>query len=163
MDSMMSENVNACEYLMSEDPKSWSRAFFDHRSSCEHLSNNFSESFNNMISNIREKPVCKLVSMYGQLVMGLFYKRRNACIGWDSNDLVPTAKKLLKKMLKSTGEYKVGGAVDGKLYEVTSVHNTIFTVDVEKRTCSCVQWQLRGFPCQHAVCALQQIRPNCVE
>ncbi|XP_026433847.1 uncharacterized protein LOC113331348 [Papaver somniferum] len=99
MDSMMSENVSACQYLMGEDPKSW------------------------------EKPVCKLVLMYVQLVMGLFYKRRNACVGWDSGDLVPTAKKLLKKMFKKTGEYK----------------------------------QLRGFPCQYAVCALQQIRPNWVE
>ncbi|XP_026378442.1 uncharacterized protein LOC113272862 [Papaver somniferum] len=163
MDSMMSENVSACQYLMGEDPKSWCRAFFDHKSACEHLSNNFSESFNNMITNIREKPICKLVLMYGQLVMGLFYKRRNACVGWDSGDLVPTAKKLLKKMFKKTGEYKVEGAVAGKLYEVTSIHNTIFTVDLEKHTCSCIQWQLRGFPCQHAVCALQQIRPNWVE
>ncbi|KAL8094686.1 hypothetical protein AgCh_036272 [Apium graveolens] len=31
-----------------------------------------------------------------------------------------------------------------------------------EKTCSCVQWQLRGFPCQHAVCALQQIIPNWV-
>ncbi|XP_026415861.1 uncharacterized protein LOC113311233 [Papaver somniferum] len=92
MNSMMSENVSACEYLMGEDPKRWCRAFFDHKSACEHLSNNFSESFNNMITNIREKPVCNLVLMYGQLVMGLFYKRRNACVGWDSGDLVPTAK-----------------------------------------------------------------------
>ncbi|XP_026377971.1 uncharacterized protein LOC113272335 [Papaver somniferum] len=115
------------------------------------------------LNTFREKPVCKLVLMYGQLVMGLFYKRRNACVGWDSGDLVPTAKKLLKKMFKKTGEYKVEGVVAGKLYEVTSIHNTIFTVDLEKHTCSCMQWQLRGFPCQHAVCALQQIRPNWVE
>ncbi|XP_026410549.1 uncharacterized protein LOC113305760 [Papaver somniferum] len=163
MNSMMSENVSACHYLMGEDPKSWCRAFFDHKSACEHLSNNFSESFNNMITNIREKPVCKLVLMYGQLVMELFYKRRNACVGWDSGDLVPTAKKLLKKMFKKTGEYKVEGALAGKIYEVTSIHNTVFTVDLEKHTCSCMQWQLRGFPCQHAICALQQIRPSWVE
>ncbi|XP_074352370.1 uncharacterized protein LOC141691538 [Apium graveolens] len=137
MDSMMVENVNAFEYLMGEDPKSWCRAFFDHNSSCEHLSNNFSESFNNMITKIREKLVCTLVLMYGQLVMGLFFKRRTACVGWDSGDLVPSTKKLLKIMFKKTREYKVAGAVAGK-------------------------WQLRGFLCQHAVCALQQIRPNWV-
>ncbi|KAK1403298.1 MULE domain-containing protein [Heracleum sosnowskyi] len=163
MDSMMVENVKAFEYLMGENPKSWCRAFFDHNSSCEHLSNNFSESFNNMIAKIREKPLCKLVLMYGQLVMGLFYKRRNACVGWDSGDLVPSVKKLLKLMLKKLGEYKVAGAVAGKVYEVTSIHSSVFTVDLNKKTCSCVQWQLRGFPCQHAVCALQQIRPNWIQ
>ncbi|KAK1385848.1 SWIM-type domain-containing protein [Heracleum sosnowskyi] len=133
MDSMMVENVKAFEYLMGENPKSW------------------------------EKPLCKLVLMYGQLVMGLFYKRRNACVGWDSRDLVPSAKKLLKLMLKKLGEYKVAGAVAGKVYEVTSIHSSVFTVDLNKKTCSCVQWQLRGFPCQHAVCALQQIRPNWIQ
>ncbi|KAK1353101.1 MULE domain-containing protein [Heracleum sosnowskyi] len=163
MDSMMVENVKAFEYLMGENPKSWCRAFFDHNSSCEHLSNNFSESFNNMIAKIREKPLCKLVLMYGQLVMGLFYNRRNACVGWDSGDLVPSAKKLLKLMLKKLGEYKVAGAVADKVYEVTSIHSSVFTVDLNKKTCSCVQWQLRGFPCQHAVCALQQIRPNWIQ
>ncbi|XP_074341907.1 uncharacterized protein LOC141679303 [Apium graveolens] len=105
MDSMMVENVNAFEYLMGEDSKSWCRAFFDHNSSCEHLSNNFSESFNNMITKIREDPV------------------------W---------------------EYKVAGVVAGKVYEVKIIHSSIFIVDLDKKACSCVQWQLRGFPCQHA-------------
>ncbi|KAK1362904.1 hypothetical protein POM88_038465 [Heracleum sosnowskyi] len=163
MDSLMVENVKAFEYLMGEDPKSWCRAFFDHNSSCEHLSNNFSESFNNMIAKIRKKPLCTLILMYGQLVMGLFYKRINACIGWDSGDLVPSAKKLLKLMFKKIGEYKVAGAVAGKVYEVTSIHSSIFTIDLDRKTCSCVQWQLRGFPCQHAVCVLQQVRPNWVQ
>lgn len=76
MDIMMVENVKAFEYLMGDNPKTRCRAFYDHNSSCEHLSNNFSESFNNMISKIRKKPICKLVLMYGQLVMGLFYERR---------------------------------------------------------------------------------------
>ncbi|KAK1355514.1 MULE domain-containing protein [Heracleum sosnowskyi] len=121
MDSMMVENVKAFEYLMGEDPKSWCRAFFDHNNSCEHLSNNFSESFNNMIAKIREKPLCTLILMYGQLVMGLFYKRINACVGWDSGDLVPSAKKLLKLMFKKIWEYKVAGAVAGKVYEIYKI------------------------------------------
>ncbi|KAK1390111.1 hypothetical protein POM88_018289 [Heracleum sosnowskyi] len=133
MDSMMVENVKAFEYLMSEDPKSW------------------------------EKPLCTLILMYGQLVMGLFYKRRNVCAGRVSGDLVPSAKKLMKLMFKKIGEYKVAGAVAGKVYEVTRIHSSIFTVDLDRKTCRCVQWQLRGFPCQHAVCVLQQVRPNWVQ
>ncbi|XP_026458270.1 uncharacterized protein LOC113358799 isoform X2 [Papaver somniferum] len=163
MDSLLAQNVDAFLYLTEADPNCWARAFFDHNSCCEHLNNNFSESFNNMISRIREKPVCKMVLMYGQLVMGMFYKRRNACLGWEDGDLVPTAKKLIGKMLKLTGEYKVEGSVAGKLYEVTSIRNTVFTVDLVHKTCSCIQWQIRGFPCQHAVCALKMIRPNWAE
>ncbi|XP_026435789.1 uncharacterized protein LOC113333574 [Papaver somniferum] len=102
MDSLLAENADAFLYQTEADPNCWETPFFDRNSCCEHLNNNFSESFNNMIQRIREKPVCKMELMYGQLVMVMFYKRRNACLGWEDGDLVPTGKKLIGKMLKLT-------------------------------------------------------------
>ncbi|XP_026442612.1 uncharacterized protein LOC113342213 [Papaver somniferum] len=43
---------------------------------------------------------------------------------------------------------------------VTSPKNSVFTVNILAKTCSCLQWQLRGFPCMHAVSALHSIRPQ---
>ncbi|XP_026409874.1 uncharacterized protein LOC113304971 [Papaver somniferum] len=103
--------------------------------------------------------------MYGQLVMGLFYKRRTACVGWTDGQLVPTAVKLIEKMLKLVGKFKTIGCVAGKIYSVTNRDkNKMFTVNIVNQVCSCEQWQMRGFPCQHAVCALKTIRvdwPKC--
>lgn len=99
--------------------------------------------------------------MYAQLVMGLFYKRRTESAGWKDMDLVPKAVELIKKMLKLVGKFKTVCAVAGKIFEVTNrATTTMFTVDVVELQCSCMQWQMRGFPCQHAVCALKKIRDD---
>lgn len=77
MNELFTENVDTVNYLMGEDPSSWSRAFFDLKSCCEHINNNFSESFNNMIKKLRDKQITKLGVMYGQLVMGMWHKRKH--------------------------------------------------------------------------------------
>ena len=41
-------------------------------------------------------------------------------------------------------------------YEVTSVYDKEdkHTVDINKRSCSCREWDLTSIPCQHACCAI---------
>lgn len=83
---------------MKEKPEQWSRAFFDPSACCEHLNNNFSESLNNMIKNMIDKPICALGMMYGQLVMGTMFKRRNVSANWENGKLVSTAHDLIDEM-----------------------------------------------------------------
>lgn len=71
--------------------------------------------------------------------------------------------KLIEKMIALNPNFKLVPAVKYKVYEVISVHEAVFIVDLEKKICSCLQWELRGFPCQHAVCALAPMRPNWAE
>ncbi|XP_026432481.1 uncharacterized protein LOC113329874 [Papaver somniferum] len=159
MDDMAAESIEVARFLMDERPETWSRAHFPPTSKCEHINNNFSESFNNMAKNIRDKPISKLGLMYGQLVMGLLNKRRNEAAKWKDGDLVPKAMQLITKMCDLTINFQLESVVRGKVYEVTSCHGAIFVVEFPKRTCSCLQWKLRGFVCQHVVCALKPLRP----
>ncbi|XP_026429862.1 uncharacterized protein LOC113326330 [Papaver somniferum] len=154
MDDLIKLSPAAAAYMMKEKPEQWSRAFFDPSACCEHLNNNFSESFKNLDKPMRDKPICTLGMMYGQLVMGTMYKRRNVSANWEDGKLVPTAQDLIDEMQKCFGAFRVNGAIVDKLYEVTSKTNAIFQVDVVEKTCSCFQWKLRGFVCQHAVCVL---------
>ncbi|XP_026452570.1 uncharacterized protein LOC113353077 [Papaver somniferum] len=125
------------------------------------MNNNFSESFNSMASNMRDKPIIQLGMMYGQLVMGLLFKRREESAKWNENGLVPAAVKLINKMLDLVGKFDTEGSVVGQGYLVTNViTKKIFTVNIIDKQCTCLQWQLRGFPCQHVVCALKLLRPN---
>ncbi|XP_026377637.1 uncharacterized protein LOC113271930 [Papaver somniferum] len=160
MDALVLENGDVAQYKMNEDPIRWSKAFFDPSCCCEYMNNNFSESFNNMIKKLRDKPICTLVLMYGQLIMGLWYRRTQLSMNWQNVELVPEAMKLIGKMKECTGQFRISGVVYGQSYQVTSIHNSIFQVDLINKTCSCVQWQLRGFPCQHVVCVLKTLRPN---
>ncbi|XP_026444575.1 uncharacterized protein LOC113344906 [Papaver somniferum] len=160
MDDLIKLSPAAAAYMMKEKPEQWSRDFFDPSACCEHLNNNFSESFNNLAKPMRDKPICTLGMMYGQLVMGTMYKRRNVSANWEDGKLVPTAQDLIDDMQKCCGAFRVNEAIIDKLYEVNTNTNAIFQVDVVEKTCSCFQWQLRGFVCQHAVCVLMDMRIN---
>ncbi|XP_026428015.1 uncharacterized protein LOC113323881 [Papaver somniferum] len=159
MEDMKKENPVVVVYLEEAGVESWFRAFFDDTSKCEHLNNNFSESFNSMVKNLRDKPVCRLGILYDQLVMSLFHKKRKESAKWDPTGLVPTALKLIGKVCKLVGAFKVGRCVSGKLYEVTNEGSkTVFIV--KEKQCICLQWQLRGFVFQHVVCYLKPFRPD---
>ncbi|XP_026450784.1 uncharacterized protein LOC113350895 [Papaver somniferum] len=139
MDALVLENAAAAQYIMTEDPTQWSRAFFDPSSCCEHMNNNFSESFNNMIKKLRDKPICTLGLMYGQLIMDLWYRRKQLSLNWKNGELVPEAMKLIEKMKECTGQFRISGVVYGQSYQVTSIHNSVFQVDLINKTCSRVQ------------------------
>lgn len=161
MDEMLEVNSDAHEYLMDLDPKHWARSWFPHDVACEHINSNFSESFNNMAKKLRNKPIIKLVTMYTQLVNGLYYKRRKLAQTWQSGDLVPAAKDLIEVMESLRGNFDVDPAEEMKTYEVTNkITKKVFTVEIEEKTCTCRQWQLRKFPCVHATCVLHRLNPN---
>ncbi|XP_026434324.1 uncharacterized protein LOC113331896 [Papaver somniferum] len=160
MDKLFVEDEKAALYLLDQKPECWFRSHFSNDSKCEHINNNFSESFNNMAKPFRDKPIITLAQMYNKLVMGLFFKRRNESEKWQDGQIVPKEMKLITKMQDLNHLFELIGAIRGKVYEVRSVHDAVFIVDLPKKTCSCLQWQLRGFPCQHVVCALTPLRPN---
>ncbi|XP_026440039.1 uncharacterized protein LOC113338860 isoform X1 [Papaver somniferum] len=114
MEEMRQENPLAVKYLEDAGVESWSRAFFDDTSKCEHLNNNFCESLNSMAKNLRDKPICKLLDLYNQLVMGIFHKRRTESATWNPKKLVPKAMKLIGKILKLVGAFDVLPPVLGK-------------------------------------------------
>ncbi|KAI3993502.1 hypothetical protein MKX01_002515 [Papaver californicum] len=96
--------------------------------------------------------------MYGKLLTGLFFKRRNLYANWENGKLVPTVVELIEKMQLCCGNFRVNGAVIDRLYEVTAISNVVFQVDVVNKTCNCLQWHLRGFTCQHDVYVLKGMR-----
>lgn len=98
MDKMEAENEQATRYLMDERPETWCRSHFPNDSKCEHINNNFSYSFNNMIKNMRDKPIITLGQMYAKLVIGIFNKRRNECEKWQDGQLVPKAMEVIEKI-----------------------------------------------------------------
>ncbi|XP_026451216.1 uncharacterized protein LOC113351450 [Papaver somniferum] len=163
MDKLFSEDDKDALYLLDQKPECWSRSHFSNDSKCEHINNNFSESFNNMAKPFRDNPIITLEQMYASLVMGLFFKRRNECEKWQDGQIVPKAMKLITKMHDLNHLFELTRDVRGKVYEVKSVHDAVFVVDLPKKTCSYLQWQPRGFPCQHFVCALTPLRPNWVD
>ncbi|XP_026415797.1 uncharacterized protein LOC113311162 [Papaver somniferum] len=126
MDKLFAEDEKAALYLIYQNPESWSRSHFSYDSKCEHINNNFSESFNNMSKPFRDKPIITLAQMYNKLVMGLFFKRRNGSENWKDGEIVPKAMKLITKMRDLNHLFELTGAVRGRVYEVRSVHDAVY-------------------------------------
>ncbi|XP_026384253.1 uncharacterized protein LOC113279805 [Papaver somniferum] len=161
MQEMTGIDPKAYQYLIDAEPKSWARSWFPHDVACEHIYSNFSESFNNMFLNIRDKPLTHMVDMYAHLVMVLFSKRRKLASNWQLRDVVPAGKDLIEVMSNLRGNYECDPSEELKVYEVTKkATGKVFVVKVEQQTCTCRQWQLRQFPCLHAVKALFPLNPD---
>ncbi|KAL7258577.1 hypothetical protein ACSBR1_004661 [Camellia fascicularis] len=71
--------------------------------------------------------------------------------------VVPNMAKTLELAFKTCRSWIVSQA-DENVFEVRS-HPSVL-VDIGVRTCSCSQWKLNGFPCPHAVVAVQNSGRN---
>ncbi|OVA18776.1 hypothetical protein BVC80_143g12 [Macleaya cordata] len=123
---------NAHEYLVREEPKSWSRAYFEHSTQCEVIVNNFPESFNKMILKMRDKPIWMIGEMYNDLVMKTFYKRRALASSWEEGALVPTVQSHIDSMKNNIQLYTFK-ATNDFLFEVSNSARTRWQVNIREK------------------------------
>ncbi|KAF6159600.1 hypothetical protein GIB67_034562 [Kingdonia uniflora] len=101
------DHPEAKRWLEREAPETWCRSHFDTTVKCEHIINNFSESFNKWILKIRDKPLHKAVQKLNMMMMTFMYERRNKAETWDQQGLVPRAVTHIEKMKKSYSKYDI--------------------------------------------------------
>ncbi|KAF6145582.1 hypothetical protein GIB67_037615 [Kingdonia uniflora] len=70
------DHLSARHWLKREPPKTWCRSHFNSTAKCEYIANNFSESFNNWILKVRDKPLYKTLEKLNMMMMTLMYDRR---------------------------------------------------------------------------------------
>ncbi|KAF6157877.1 hypothetical protein GIB67_015193 [Kingdonia uniflora] len=83
------DHPKAKRWLEREAPETWCRSHFDTTAKCEHITNNFSESFNKWILKISDKPLHKEVQNLNMMMMTLMYERRNKAKTWDQQEVRP--------------------------------------------------------------------------
>lgn len=114
------------------------------------------ESFNNWIRDARHLPITRLVDMVRGQIMEQMAERRAKAREWTGSLCSKMEKKLVTSYNDSRG-WSVSQA-DDNVYKVHSQPSVL--VDVARRSCSCFQWQLNGFPCSHAVVAFRNSGRN---
>ena len=72
-------------YLMSQKPETWCRAFFRHGICCEAVENGMSESFNSMIQHMRKKPLLTMLEEIRIYLMRRFSHQRQEVSKWRGN------------------------------------------------------------------------------
>ena len=80
MQSIKDINVEAWRYLYKIPLSAWARHAFSTEMKCDHVSNNFIESFNAWIGHLRGQPVLTLIDGLRKKFMKKLHKRyQKAC------------------------------------------------------------------------------------
>ena len=156
-------NSNAAEWLMSTaDPSHWATCKFSGKR-FGHLTSNIAESLNAWLLEARAMPILGMMELIRQKIMSWFYERRingetsKARTGLVNgeitrNALVGYAEKFIRESIQR-----------GRLYRILPSTNDVFEIHtpkhvrivyVDKKICTCGQWQDMGLPCAHAAAAI---------
>ena len=95
MEKIKKANPNAYEYLIKKDPKTWSRSYFQIGANCEAVENGFSECFNSIILQVRNKPLITMLEALRVIVYERMDVMRRMSEKW-TEDICPNIQKRLE-------------------------------------------------------------------
>ena len=153
------QNQAAYKWLMEHTRKeNWSRAFFGFDAKCDILVNNISEYYNKVLLFARQKPLYTMLECIRMYLMDRFTTMRK--MGERMEDAFgPKIRKKLEKAKAKIGECMAREAGEF-IYQVNTIWDEQFVVDLWKRSCSCRRWMLTGLPCTHAIAAIEMTTEN---
>ncbi|KAL2226675.1 UNVERIFIED_CONTAM: hypothetical protein Sindi_2026200 [Sesamum indicum] len=145
MEEIKKLDEKAFDWLNEKPPSEWSKSHFTELPKCDMLLNNCCENFNANIMDARDKPI---------LTMKKTSKK------WKGT-LCPKIKKLLQKHIDKIGDC-ISIKANDRYYQISCYDGSQFSVDLERRTCTCRLWQLSGIHCKHACSAIfnQNLQPE---
>ncbi|KAL0674818.1 hypothetical protein Bca4012_002799 [Brassica carinata] len=143
-------DINCADYLV--------RAGFEHwtRSHCHGLrynimTSNVAESLNAALAEARGYPIVALLDYIRSMLMRWFSGRREASAGC-GGVVTPKVEELISKNFSvSTG--LLVHHINGGEFEVRGMDGYPFMVDLDKKVCSCLEFDMLLIPCEHAVAA----------
>ncbi|KAL6286339.1 hypothetical protein ACE6H2_010729 [Prunus campanulata] len=114
------------------------------------MCSNLAECFNLWILVERELPIYQLLDRLWTKTMVKYAARHRALEKWTTY-LCPKVEKQLQKSIETGRHWDVNRSSDN-LFEVLAEYS--FAIDLHQHICSCRQWQIKGFPCAHAIAAI---------
>ena len=148
------ETPEGAQDMMRIEPGHWARAFFPVGSNCESVDNNLCESFNHAIVDARFYPI---ISMQEKIRKKIFVRVQEQRAKGEkmTGKICPGIFKKLKKSIARTQYLDVlWNGEDGFEVKKLNGRGRQYTVNLDKRTCSCGYFQLAGLPCHHAISAI---------
>ncbi|XP_028112998.1 uncharacterized protein LOC114311135 [Camellia sinensis] len=146
-----SDKAIATDFLRDLAPQNWANAYF-RGNRYGKMCSNASESFNNWITEAHHLPITRLVDSIRTRIMWQMSTWRDTLHKW-ARVICPKMEKRIEKSYNTDRSWNVSQS-NSNVYEFHS--NPSVMVDVDRRTCSCFQWQINGFPCVHAIVAARR-------
>ncbi|XP_033131799.1 uncharacterized protein LOC117126796 [Brassica rapa] len=139
------------DYLEKIDKKVWTRSHFEGER-FNVMTSNAAELLNNALLPARDSPIMALFEFIRRKLCTWYVSRRTEISKMKGNVPDNIQKILVEQLVLSTGLLVMPCST--WLFEVTHrPTNFGFTVDLDKRTCTCLEFQKLGLPCRHAIAA----------
>lgn len=149
------------EWLLKNDPHTWSCHLFNYFFKIDHVTNNMSESWNEFLNKHKRKPVIELLKFIRLKLMKKMIRRRETCLEWPTN-LSPRVQRKINELSKVARKLLVIKSSKHQ-FEVVDFQfkdERHFVVDFSKLTCDCLGWQLSRLPCKHALAYIMHSNLN---
>ncbi|XP_012846789.1 PREDICTED: uncharacterized protein LOC105966756 [Erythranthe guttata] len=132
--------------------KNWANAYFEGHRYGEMYSNAV-ESWNGTIKKFRHLPITHMIDSIKGYMMDKICERSAEASGWTTM-LCPKMEMILSSFVEDGRTWTIRKS-NQFVFEVHSDSHEI--VDLFARTCTCRDWQLKGFPCCHVAVVLKNI------
>ncbi|KAK2658435.1 hypothetical protein Ddye_004968 [Dipteronia dyeriana] len=154
-DNIGEVDPKAKKWLMKIDPHCQSRFGYDQYIRCDHMTNNMTEAFNNMLGTHRAQTYLQLLEFIRRMVMRKLQERKEECEDW--RDVLPLrVNARILKNSQASRQLTTISAGDQE-YELLGPDGT-FPVKLKEYYYGCGSWQISGIPCPHAMAAISH---NC--
>ncbi|XP_070008505.1 uncharacterized protein [Nicotiana sylvestris] len=138
MSQLKSIDKKTYNYIMEEPPERWARSWFPRRS-YDMLTTNMAESMNSVLLKGREMPILRMLDFIQEKLGEWFYERRKKANETFHRVSIWAEEEMTKKMDLAC-----------------KIEGIKFIVDLKKRTCDCLEFQLDELPCPHAIAAINK-------
>ncbi|XWS18025.1 hypothetical protein CRYUN_Cryun32bG0006600 [Craigia yunnanensis] len=146
-------SLEACEWILQSGPEHWANALFQ-GSRYGHFSSDVAETFYSWVTELPVIPIAKLIETICCKMIDLMNAQQSDSSQWLTK-LTPAVEFKLEQQNLKANMLQVPVSL-GSTFEVCDSLGAINVVNIDLWDCSCREWQLKGFPCSHAVAVLQQ-------
>ena len=146
---------SAAEDLMKYPPHAWCRAYFSSRSMSVVVDNNMAECFNSWVLAARHKPIISMLEDIRLQCMKRIAHNKKLVEKWPS-EWSPSCMAMYQDNNAASAICQVvfNGENGFEIGEGDDKH----TVFLDKKLCTCREWDLTGVPCAHAIRALHHLK-----
>ncbi|XP_070015062.1 uncharacterized protein [Nicotiana sylvestris] len=152
MSQLKSIDKKTYHYIMEEPPERWARSWFPRRR-YDRLTTNMVESMNSVLLKGREMHILRMLDFTQEKLEEWFYERRKKANETFHRVSIWAEEEMTKKMDLACKMFVFN--LDSMLFRINS-EGIEFIVDLKKRTCDCVEFQLDELPCPHAIAAINK-------
>ncbi|KAK9048549.1 hypothetical protein SSX86_032486, partial [Deinandra increscens subsp. villosa] len=149
IDNLKAQDSEAADAFLKQNPRCFSRCYLHTETKADVVVNNMAETFNGFIIQSRSKHI---IDMLEDIRLAIMSRLRTKAMEMESKSCVicPRIMDKLEKQKNNAYMCKIYPSTE-TLYQVRELDDV--SVDIEKMTCTCRQWDLTGIPCFHA-CAV---------